>query len=189
MLTSPVQKINQSTVYKKYRSVIQKVFKMQVTGQEIEYEIFGGGDSVLVLPITEEGNIILNEQYRFGPEKFIRELPGGIIESGLSPIQAASKELLEETGFKGNLLFVGKYSEGVVHESNVHLFLAENCRKIARPCLEPEEIMRNIQVTPQQLLELAETDPEFIHGAHIFRCFSYLKNLTSPFELKIAEFA
>jgi ADP-ribose pyrophosphatase len=55
--------------------------------------------SVAILPITETGNVILEKHYRYAPRKDILEIPAGWIEKGESPLEAARRELKEETGF------------------------------------------------------------------------------------------
>lgn len=60
---------------------------------------------VLVFAITEDGKIILTKHKNRG-----WEIPGGKVEPGESPLEAAHRELLEETGVKvKDLTFLGQY--------------------------------------------------------------------------------
>ena len=64
---------------------------------------------VLVFAITEDGGIILTKHKLRG-----WEIPGGKVEPGESPLDAAHRELMEETGVKvGELSFLGQY---VIHQ-------------------------------------------------------------------------
>lgn len=54
-------------------------------------------DSVVVLPITTDGKILLVRQYRPARGRMTWEIPAGSIEPGEDAVQAAARELLEET--------------------------------------------------------------------------------------------
>ncbi len=62
------------------------------------------GDTVVVLPITSSGKIILERQYRVGMPKRVYEVPSGHIDKGELPIDAALRELEEETGFRATTM-------------------------------------------------------------------------------------
>lgn len=58
-------------------------------------------DWINVVSITEEGKFVIERQYRHGTQSVEYELCAGIIEEGESPMAAAQRELLEETGYSG----------------------------------------------------------------------------------------
>jgi 8-oxo-dGTP pyrophosphatase MutT (NUDIX family) len=58
-------------------------------------------DYVLILAINNKNQIVVERQYRRGIDEFVYELPAGWIESGESAIDAAKRELKEETGYLG----------------------------------------------------------------------------------------
>jgi ADP-ribose pyrophosphatase len=53
-----------------------------------------------VVPCTIGGGVILVRQYRYAPDSFLWEIPAGILEKGEDPLQAAQRELAEETGYR-----------------------------------------------------------------------------------------
>ena len=55
-------------------------------------------DSVIILPITQDGKFVFVRQYRPTVERFTLELPAGGIDEGEDPVRAASRELVEEVG-------------------------------------------------------------------------------------------
>lgn len=85
-----------------------KVFDHQV--DEIEYDsgnktirevaIHPGG--AVVVPIKDDGNIILVKQFRYPLQKYLIELPAGKLDKDEDPLVCAKRELEEETGYKAN---------------------------------------------------------------------------------------
>jgi 8-oxo-dGTP pyrophosphatase MutT (NUDIX family) len=59
---------------------------------------------VNVVALTPAGELVMVRQWRHGAERVTLEIPGGIIDPGESPAEAAARELLEETGFGGGSL-------------------------------------------------------------------------------------
>lgn len=57
---------------------------------------------VNIIPITAQREVILVEQYRHGSDSIELEIPAGLIEPGEAPINAAMRELKEETGYVSN---------------------------------------------------------------------------------------
>ncbi len=53
-----------------------------------------------IIPVTEDGNIIMVRQYRNAIERYTLEIPAGAVNSGENKEQAAIRECEEETGFK-----------------------------------------------------------------------------------------
>ena len=66
-----------------------------------EFYVLEYPDWVNVLAITDEGKFVMIRQYRHGLGSTHFEIPAGVVEEGESPLQAAQRELLEETGFSG----------------------------------------------------------------------------------------
>jgi ADP-ribose pyrophosphatase len=83
--------------------------------------------SVAIVPVTADGQIILERQYRHAAEKIISEIPAGTMDKGSeSPEACAQRELAEEIGFKAKQLiplFAGYMLPGYCTEY-MHFFLA-----------------------------------------------------------------
>jgi ADP-ribose pyrophosphatase len=77
-------------------------------GPEFDREIVEHPGSVVLVPITDDGKILLIRQYRQAAEKFLLEASAGTREAGESPDVTAHRELQEEVGYKaGKLIPIG----------------------------------------------------------------------------------
>jgi 8-oxo-dGTP pyrophosphatase MutT (NUDIX family) len=86
--------------------------------------IFSDGASAL--PIDDEGYVYLAEMFRYAIGHVSIEVPGGIVDPGEEPLQAAARELKEELGITANefipLGYMDPFTGSV--KSGAHLFLA-----------------------------------------------------------------
>ena len=69
-------------------------------GFEINRAIVQHGGSAVVMPIDDRKRVLLVRQYRLPAGKYLWELPAGRVDDGESPLQAARRELTEETGYR-----------------------------------------------------------------------------------------
>jgi len=76
-----------------------------------EFYILETNPWVNVIPLTEDDQVILVRQYRHGIRDLTLEIPGGLVEDGDTPQQAALRELAEETGYRAKEMI----SLGAVH--------------------------------------------------------------------------
>lgn len=92
-------------------------------------------DYSMVFPILEDGRVLTVESYRHGAGKIVLGFPGGGIDAGETPEQAARRELLEETGYEADdFAFLGGGLTGAnIRGAKCHMFLARGCRKVAEP--------------------------------------------------------
>ena len=98
-------------------------------------------DVVYVVALTESNEVILVYQYKNGVKDLIWELPAGFVDSGEETEVAANRELLEETGFKGETsLYLGSFTSAAGSSGNLnHFFLLKNAKKIAKQNLDEHE--------------------------------------------------
>jgi len=67
-------------------------------GNEGTYNVVECGKSVFVVPVTSEGKILLEKFFRYTTQHEGWEIPAGSVEQGEKPLEAAERELQEETG-------------------------------------------------------------------------------------------
>jgi 8-oxo-dGTP pyrophosphatase MutT (NUDIX family) len=121
-----------------------------------EFYVLEYPDWVNVIAITKDGQFVMERQYRHGLSVEGMELPCGTMEDGETPLQAAQRELLEETGY-GN----GEWSKLMTISANptsmnnrTHCFLAVGVEKIAQPSLDDTEDLSVHLLSEQQVKSL-----------------------------------
>src|ERR1700730_1861993 len=70
-------------------------------GFEIKRAIVQHKGSAVVMPVDAKKRILLVKQYRLPARSYLWELPAGKLDKGETPLQAAKRELTEETGYRG----------------------------------------------------------------------------------------
>lgn len=99
-------------------------------------------DTALVVPIFDDGKMLIVENYRHAVSEHLLELPGGRIEANEIAFDAAKRELLEETGYISNKL------EEILHfytwpgrsTQSTHVFLARGLSKRPHQKIDTETI-------------------------------------------------
>lgn len=70
------------------------------TGFQIKRSVVRHNGSAVVMPVDARNRILLVRQYRLPADRYLWELPAGRLDPGETPLQAARRELAEETGYK-----------------------------------------------------------------------------------------
>ena len=99
-------------------------------GPPVMREIIEHAGSVVVLPVLPDGRVLLVRQYRYAAREFLWELVAGGIDRGEKPLQAARRELKEETGYQARRferLLSFFPSPGILSEV-MHLYRATGLR-------------------------------------------------------------
>lgn len=118
------------------------------SGDEITYTLIEHPGYAMVVPILQDGRVILERIYRYTVQKTLLECPSGGLD-GEPPEIAAQRELEEETGWvAGRLQSLGSYfgSTGISDE-RLHLFLATELVYTGRISREATEQME-IEIVP-----------------------------------------
>lgn len=108
-------------------------------GSEADWDIFGGGRCVAVLALTDDREVVLARQYRPGPDAILDELPGGVVEPGEDVLVAAARELLEETGYAGEIELAGTSWFASACETQRFVAVVLHARPVAEPANDPGE--------------------------------------------------
>jgi ADP-ribose diphosphatase len=137
----PWRKLDETVVYDRFRRIVSRLFSLP-DGSTADFEVLELFDNAAVLALTPDQDVVLVREFRPGPEEILLELPGGVVEAGQTPIEAARAELREETGYEGDLVEAGRILKDAYATNTKHVFAATDCRKVA----EPEEPLFTVPV-------------------------------------------
>lgn len=110
---------------------------------------------VIVFALTTDGKVVVNRQYKHGARQAVEEFTIGRLDDGDgTPLEAAKRELLEETGYgEGEWEpLCAFFSNPTSSTSRLHAFLARGVKKIAEPKADPREIVETEEVAPGELV-------------------------------------
>jgi ADP-ribose pyrophosphatase len=130
------------------------MYQFEPTGAQRDFVVLECPDWVNIIPLTDDGRVVLIRQFRHGTQSVTLEVPGGVIESGEPPETAAVRELLEETGYApARVKSLGFVSPNPAIQGNrSYTFLAEGCRVVSEPQPDSfekiEVVLRPLQDIP-----------------------------------------
>lgn len=116
----------------KYRNKWIKVTEDEVIkdGKHASYGVITTNNASTVLPIDDEGNIYLNKEFKYAVGKEIYTNCGGFIENNETRLEAAKRELKEETGITAEkLIYLGEIlSYASICNSKYYLYIAKGLK-------------------------------------------------------------
>jgi ADP-ribose pyrophosphatase len=128
-------------------------------GKVIEGFVLEYGDWATIVALTRDQEVVLVRQYRHGAQKVILELPGGAMEAGdANPMDAARRELLEETGYTSNTFIqIGCVSPNPANQTNlIYSFLALDAEKVGSQNLDETEEIEVILKPLEEVIAMAK---------------------------------
>ncbi len=111
-----------------------------------------------VVPVFEDGTIMLLKQFRYPPRKIFIEVPAGKLDSGEPPIITAKRELLEETGVECEFMEnAGSFFPAIGYaDEEIHVFVAWGL-KMKEKNSDDDEFVINHRVHFSEALQMIET--------------------------------
>lgn len=128
------------------------------TGAESEYSWVDARSASFVVPVTDDGQIVLVRQYRYPIDRYVYEVPAGAIDAGEDPITAAARELAEEVGgVATDIQSLGMFFSAAAHlKLECHCFLARGVT-LGETRQEAIELMTIHTMPPEEAFALARS--------------------------------
>ncbi len=164
--------LSKSTKYQG-RIINVRVDQIEVNQEIRTREIVEHPGGVCILAINHKNEVLVVEQYRYGAQRFLLELPAGKKEINEDPLLTAKRELLEETGFKAATWesFGVFYPSPAYLDEVIHLYIATDLEAKSQQLDEGEYL--DTFFLPLDKLEQMIMDHEIIDGKTIACVLKY----------------
>ncbi len=133
-------------------TLIQKTYLH--SGRAVLRDVVRFGEAVAILPVKDDGSVVLVNQFRVPVNDWVLEVPAGRVEAGEDIISAARRELREEVGYEaGELIEVASvYTAPGYSDEVLHILIARKLRFVgASP--EPGEIVKVVELGVDEALK------------------------------------
>ena len=117
---------------------VERVTAHMPNGKLRTFDRVDHAPSVTLIPLTEDGKLLLIRQYRIGTGEMLLELPAGVIDENEDPLDGARRELREETGMDAKVLqeLGAAYLAPGYCSEYMHFYLA---KELSASPLDPDE--------------------------------------------------
>lgn len=144
-------------------------------GHILDAHLLEYDDEIMIFALTENQEVVLVKQYRHGVQKAILELPGGSIDKDESPLEAAKRELMEETGYAGDVFIeIGCGSPNpAIYTNKLYSFLVMNAEQIGKQSAHDAKTVEVSLIPLDKVIAMAMSG-DFIHSLNISTLFFVL---------------
>lgn len=148
--------VSTKTVYQSKFFKVDQV-ELERDGKRFKKDFIERVPVVFILPYTAQNDVFLELQYRDIFEKRILEIIAGQIDPEEDPLEAAKRELQEETGFQAkSWKKISTWQVGANQKQTIHLFFATDLEE-GKPQLDEDEDIETVKLSVDEALQKVES--------------------------------
>lgn len=150
--------IERTTLCKGARFDFERLAWRAPDGSRVEREMVRHPGAVVVVPVLDDGRIVLIRNRRIIVGATLWELPAGTLEPGEDPARCAARELEEETGYRARTIepLASFYTTPGMTDERMRAFCARGLRHIGQS-LDPGEEIEARPVTREHAMQMLDT--------------------------------
>ena len=127
-------------------------------GAETHREFIRHPGAVVILPLFDDGSVLLERQFRYPLDQVFIEYPAGKIDPGEDPLECAKRELQEETGYTASeWQFVCTIHNAIAYsDEHLDLYLARGLTA-GEAKLDDGEFLETFRASVPEMLEMVRS--------------------------------
>lgn len=124
-------------------------------GRRATFEMVRHPGGAAILPLLDDGRILLIRQFRPAAGGMLWEIPAGRVDPGESPEECVAREIVEEIGYRaGRIDQIGELLPAVGFcDERIHLFLGRDLEQVER-ALEADEYIEVVPVAAAEAMNM-----------------------------------
>lgn len=150
------RRIDGVEVYSGHFLHVQRDRVLLPDGRESAREFIRHPGAVMIVPLLDDGRLLLERQYRYPMERVMLEFPAGKLDEGEEPLTCARRELAEETGYRAaEWAYAGILHNAIAYsDEGIHIFFARGLER-GEQHLDEGEFLELVTHTASELDALA----------------------------------
>lgn len=170
------KRIGEKEIFKTKLFIVKDIDIEFISGKKVTYQLIEKRDTALLVPITNNNEVIFIKEYFYAIDEVQLGLPKGRIEEGDDAFTTANKELQEEVGYKASKLdFLGTYTMAPgYYTQKTHIYLARELEE-SKLVGDEEEALEIVKYSFEKFEELIEskqlTEARMITALYLARKF------------------
>lgn len=150
-----------------------------LTGDDVPTFLITSRNWVNIVATTDDMDILLIKQFRFGSGRIELEIPGGLVEEGEKPAIAAARELKEETGYEGQepVLIGAVNPNPAIHDHTCYTYWIPRCKKVEEPSFDGINEIIDTEQASIDAVKAHVKEGRITHGLVIDAIFWFLMKM------------
>lgn len=176
------KRLSRTDIYDGIRVHLVRDRMLKPDGKEMDWELVIHPGAAAVIPVDEQGKIIMVRQYRNASDNETLEIPAGVLDSSdEEPLECARRELEEETGYQAKeLTYLYKFYSSIgLCDEIIHIYVAKGLIQTQQN-LDEHEVISVERYTLDELIKMV-FDGIILDNKTISAILMYKESLSGKF--------